>query len=191
MCVCVCVSMRVFTPLRPSPQVVQTPLSEPSMTSWVPLFTPEPGTTIKDMDVVGNHCVLVARVPAGDLVLITVPLTNPEEVQTMQVGAAHRSHSCPSWPSSHEASVLPQLPPWACAFRVKRCGVADRQDVFEFLLSSPAHSPVPYCLYPEEGILMSGTGDKSLPENGGNYSPTRLEAPSEVGTGFISHKVAH
>lgn len=89
-----CVCVRVFTPLRPSPQVVQTPLTEPSMTSWVPLFTPEPGTTIKDMDVVGNHCVLVARVPAGDLVLITVPLTNPEEVQTMQVGAAHRSYSC-------------------------------------------------------------------------------------------------
>lgn len=63
-------------------------MSEPSMNSWVPLFTPEPGTTIKDMDVLGNHCVLVARVPAGDLVLITVLLTNPEEVQTLQVGAA-------------------------------------------------------------------------------------------------------
>lgn len=61
------------------------------MTSWVPLFTPEPGTTIKDMDVVGNHCVLVARVPAGELVLMTVSLTNPEEVHTTQVGAAHCS----------------------------------------------------------------------------------------------------
>ncbi|XP_075902331.1 prolyl endopeptidase-like [Nelusetta ayraudi] len=139
-------------------QVVQAPLSEPYMTSWVPLFTPEPGTTIKDMDVVGNHCVLVARVPAGELVLTTVSLTNPEEVRSTQ------------------------LPPWACAFQVKRCSIADRQDVFEFLLSSPAHSPVPYCLYPEEGILMSGTGDKSFPENRGNYSTTRLEAPSEDGS---------
>lgn len=69
--------------------MVQTPLSEPSMTSWVPLFTPEPGTTIKDMDVVGSHCVLVARVPAGELVLVSVSLTNPEEVHTTQVGAAH------------------------------------------------------------------------------------------------------
>lgn len=75
----------MFAP--PHTQVVQTPLSEPSMTSWAPLFTPEPGTTIKDMDVVGNHCVLVARLPAGELVLITVLLTDPEEVHTVQVGA--------------------------------------------------------------------------------------------------------
>lgn len=85
--------MYAFTPLPSSAQVVQTPLSEPSMTSWVPLFTPEHGTTIKDMDVVGNHCVLVVRVPAGELALITVPLTNPEEVQTILVRSAHCSYS--------------------------------------------------------------------------------------------------
>lgn len=93
----------MYSLLSPSSpiQVVQTPLSEPSMTSWVPLFTPEPGTTIKDLDVVRNHCVLVARVPAGDLVLITVLLTDPAEVQTIQVGAARCSHSCVSLPSNY------------------------------------------------------------------------------------------
>lgn len=74
------------------PQVVQAPLSEPSMASWVPLFTPDPGTTIKDMDVVGNHCVMVARIPAGELVLIVILLTNPKEVYTVQVSVAYRNY---------------------------------------------------------------------------------------------------
>lgn len=65
--------------------MVQAPLSEPSMLSWVPLFTPDPGTIIKDMDVVGNHCVLVARIPTGEFVLIVVPLAHPNEVYTVQV----------------------------------------------------------------------------------------------------------
>ncbi|TMS04485.1 Prolyl endopeptidase-like [Larimichthys crocea] len=67
-------------------QVVQAPLSEPSMVSWVPMFTPNPGTVVKDMDVVGDHCVLVARAPAGELVLIVVPLTHPKEAYTVQDG---------------------------------------------------------------------------------------------------------
>lgn len=33
---------------------------------------------------------------------------------------------------------------------------------------------------------MNSSGDKSFPQNQGNYSMTRLEAPSEVGTKFIS-----
>lgn len=55
------------------------------MDSWVPLFTPEPGTIIKDMDVVGNHCVLVAKTPADDFILIVFPLSSPKEVHTVQV----------------------------------------------------------------------------------------------------------
>lgn len=55
------------------------------MDSWVPLFTPEPGTIIKDMDVVGNHCVLVAKTPADDFILIVFPLASPKEVHTVQV----------------------------------------------------------------------------------------------------------
>lgn len=55
------------------------------MVSWVPLFDPGPGTTVKDMDVVGDYCVLVARTPASELILIVVPLTNPKEAYTVQV----------------------------------------------------------------------------------------------------------
>ena len=68
-----------------APQVLQAPLSEPSEVSWVPLFTPHSGTTIKDMDVVGNHCVLVVRMPGGELALIVFSLTRPEEAYTIEV----------------------------------------------------------------------------------------------------------
>lgn len=66
-------------------QVIQVPLSEPRMVSWVSLFAPNPGTAVKDMDVVGDHCVLVARTRASELVLIVVPLTRPKEAYTLQV----------------------------------------------------------------------------------------------------------
>lgn len=68
-----------------SHQVVQAPLSEPAMVSWVPLFNPGPGTTIKDMDVVRNHCVLVARIATSELVLIVISLTHPKEIYTVEV----------------------------------------------------------------------------------------------------------
>ncbi|XP_074501609.1 prolyl endopeptidase-like isoform X2 [Sebastes fasciatus] len=139
-------------------QVVQAPLSDPSMVSWVPLFSPEPGTVLKDMDVVGDHCVMVARTPAGELALIVVPLTRPKEAYAVQ------------------------LPSWACAIQTKKPGMADQRSVLEFWISSPVHFPVPYCLHPEDGLLLSGTKDGSSPENQGNYTTTRLEARNQDGT---------
>ncbi|XP_076600019.1 prolyl endopeptidase-like isoform X2 [Chaetodon auriga] len=139
-------------------QVVQAPLSEPSMVSWEPLFDPGPGTTVKDMDVVGDYCVLVARTPAGELILIVVPLSNPKEAYTVQ------------------------LPSWACAIKTKKPDMADKCTVLEFLISSPVHSPVPYCLYPKDGLLLSVTKDGSSPENQGDYTTTRWEACNQDGT---------
>lgn len=55
------------------------------MDSWVSLFAPEPRTTIKDMDVVGDHCVLVARTPVSELALIVVPLIHPKNAYIVQV----------------------------------------------------------------------------------------------------------
>ncbi|XP_041803268.1 prolyl endopeptidase-like [Chelmon rostratus] len=147
-------------------QVVQAPVSEPSMVSWVPLFDPGPGTTVKDMDVVGDYCVLVARTPASELILIVVPLTNPKEAYTVQ------------------------LPPWACAVKTKKPSMADKCSVLEFLISSPVRSPVPYCLYPKDGLLVSCTEDGSSPENHGNYTTTRLEACSQDGT-FVPVTLFH
>ncbi|XP_040034180.2 prolyl endopeptidase-like [Gasterosteus aculeatus] len=139
-------------------QVVQAPLSEPHMVSWGPLFAPDPGTAIKDMDVVGDHCVLVARTPAGELILVVVPLTRHKEAYTVQ------------------------LPSWACAIHTKKPGVADQRSVFEFFISSPVHLPVSYCLYPEDGLLSSGSGDGTSLETQGNYTPTHLEACHQDGT---------
>ncbi|KAK1905996.1 Prolyl endopeptidase-like [Dissostichus eleginoides] len=139
-------------------QVLQSPLSKPSMASWVPLFTPDSGTVIKDMDVIGDHCVLVARSAAGGLVLIVVSLTNPKEAYTVQ------------------------LPSWACAIQTKKPGMADRGSVLEFLISSPVHTPVPYSLSPEDGLLLSGSKDGSSPGAQGRITTTRLEACNQDGT---------
>ncbi|XP_008296298.1 prolyl endopeptidase-like [Stegastes partitus] len=139
-------------------QVVKAPMSEPSMVSWVSLFAPEPGTVVKDMDIVGDYCVLVAATPVSQLALIVVPLTHPKEAYTVQ------------------------LPSWACAIETKKPGLAEQQKVLEFLISSPVHPPVPYCLYPENGLLLSATGDGSSAENLDNYITTRLEACSQDGT---------
>uniref|UniRef100_A0A7N6B7Y3 Prolyl endopeptidase n=1 Tax=Anabas testudineus TaxID=64144 RepID=A0A7N6B7Y3_ANATE len=135
-------------------QVVQAPLSEPHMLSWVSLFSPNPGTAVKDMDVVGDHCVLVARTRASELVLIVVPLTHPKEAYTLQ------------------------LPSWACAIETKKAALADQRNVLEFLISSPVHPPVSYCLYPEDRLLSPRTGV----ENPSNYTTTRLQACSQDGT---------
>lgn len=45
------------------------------------------------MDVVGDHCVLVARTPATELVLIVVPLTHPKEAYTLQVSVSENLNS--------------------------------------------------------------------------------------------------
>ncbi|KAM4592194.1 prolyl endopeptidase-like isoform 2-T2 [Odontesthes bonariensis] len=139
-------------------QVVKAPLSEPSMSSWVPLFAPGPDNVVKDMDVVGDHCVLVVRAAAGELTLIVVPLTRPNEAYVVQ------------------------LPRWACAIETKRPGLEDQQNVLEFLISSPVRAPVSYRLHPENGLLTSGTEDGSFPEKQAEFITTRLEACSQDGT---------
>lgn len=37
------------------------------------------------MDIVGNHCVLVAKTPADEFILTVFPLASPKEVHTVQV----------------------------------------------------------------------------------------------------------
>uniref|UniRef100_A0A1A7XAG4 Prolyl endopeptidase n=2 Tax=Iconisemion striatum TaxID=60296 RepID=A0A1A7XAG4_9TELE len=139
-------------------QVVRAPLSDPSLRSWVSLFVPDPDTMIKDMDVVGDHCVLVVKTPSNQFSLIVIPLTHPKEPYTVQ------------------------LPPWACAVESKKPGLAVQQDVLDFLLSSPVHPPVPHVLYPKEGLLLSGSGNDSYPDNQAKYITTHLEACSQDGT---------
>ncbi|XP_061692586.1 prolyl endopeptidase-like [Syngnathoides biaculeatus] len=142
-------------------QVIKAPLSEPSMVSWSPVFTPSLGTVLKDMDVVGDHCVLVAMTTTEfELELIIVPLFQPREAYTLQ------------------------LPSWACVIESERPGLADQRGTLEFLLSSPVRPQVSYRLYPEEGLLSSGTGDgpTAFRKNQENYITARLKACSQDGT---------
>ncbi|XP_029961762.1 prolyl endopeptidase-like [Salarias fasciatus] len=139
-------------------QVVTAPLSGTSLPSWVSLFSPDPGTVIRDMDVVGDHCVLVARTPLSQLVLIVVPLTDGKEAYTVQ------------------------LPSWACAIEIQKPGLADQQETLEFLISSPARPPAAYRLHPDGGLLLSGGGDGSSSRSPAEFFTTRLEACSPDGT---------
>ncbi|KAM3863381.1 prolyl endopeptidase-like [Diretmus argenteus] len=141
-------------------QVLKAPLSGPSMVSWLPLCTPAPGVAVRDMEVVGDHCVLAARVLGGELVLTVVPLSHPKEAYTVQ------------------------LPSWACTIDTKRPGLADHQSVLDVLISSPVHPPVPYRLYPKDGLFLPGTEDGTSLENqgSGSYFTTRLEVHSQDNT---------
>uniref|UniRef100_A0A3P8RV63 Prolyl endopeptidase n=1 Tax=Amphiprion percula TaxID=161767 RepID=A0A3P8RV63_AMPPE len=118
-------------------QVGLAPLSEPSMVSWNSLYAPDPGTVIKDMDIVGDHCVLVATTPV--------------------------SHALQLFLFSHLlyiSTLILKLPSWTCALETKKPGLAEKQNVLEFLISSPVHPPVPYCLYPENGHTETLSGGK-------------------------------
>ncbi|XP_028324862.1 prolyl endopeptidase-like isoform X2 [Gouania willdenowi] len=139
-------------------QVVQVPISDTSMAAWVPVFTPDPGTVIKDMEIVGDHCVLSAKTPSCHPHLIVVPLKHPKEAYVVQ------------------------LPSWTCAIESRKPGLADQQDLIQFLISSPFHPPLPFCLYPERGLLLSGTEEGSSLDNQDRFITTRLEACSRDGT---------
>ncbi|KAM9804025.1 prolyl endopeptidase-like [Neosynchiropus ocellatus] len=135
-------------------QVVRTPLSNCSTASWDPVFTPTPGTVITDMDVVGDHCVLVTKTPANELELVVVSLTQPGQGYSLQ------------------------LPSWVCAIETRHPGFAENHRVLEFLISSPVHPPVLYALDPEEGRLLSGAAQ----ETHRSFIVTRSEARSQDGT---------
>lgn len=78
-------------------------------------------------------------------------------------------------------TLIPQLPSWVCAIEMKRPDLADQHSDLEFLVSSPVHPPVPYCLHLKDGLILLGTEeDGTSRENQGNYTTTRLEARSQV-----------
>ncbi|KAK6301602.1 hypothetical protein J4Q44_G00276550 [Coregonus suidteri] len=137
-------------------QVLRAPLSSPAIEHWVPVCSPGPGTAVKDMEVLQDHCVLATRDPLGLLGLQVVPLSQPATTTTLQ------------------------LPPWACAIETKRAGLTD-SGWLEFLLSSPVHPPVLYRYSPREDrlLLQEDTEEHRTPQE---YHTTRLEAPSQDGT---------
>ncbi|KAJ8248312.1 hypothetical protein GJAV_G00240660 [Gymnothorax javanicus] len=136
-------------------QLLRAPLASPSMENWEPLFTPSPGTGLRDMELLWDHCVLAIRTPAGPLALQAVPLADPARVSTAQ------------------------LPLWACATETQPDGMMGGETL-QFLLSSPVHPPALFQYSPrEQGLyLQEDTSGPPLP----HYHTTRLMAPSQDGT---------
>ncbi|KAK7902079.1 hypothetical protein WMY93_018848 [Mugilogobius chulae] len=138
-------------------QVIKTSLPEPSVDSCRSLYSSPSGFTIKDMEVVGDFCVLTTRTPSGPIGLTVISLKHPDEVYFME------------------------LPYWACAFETKRAGVADNDNTLEFFISSPVHPPMCFCLLPQEGSVLSAKDNKSSDQLN-SVITSRLEACSKDGT---------
>ncbi|XP_048858635.1 prolyl endopeptidase-like [Brienomyrus brachyistius] len=136
-------------------QVLSAPLASPGMENWVPVFTPDVGTGLKDMEVVQDHCVLAVRTPAGPLGLQVVPLADPSQVYTVQ------------------------LPLWACEFESRPCLGLD-SPAFQFSLSSPVQPPLQfsYCLRERQLFVEETAAGPPLLE----HHTARLEARSQDGT---------
>ncbi|KAJ8359693.1 hypothetical protein SKAU_G00162180 [Synaphobranchus kaupii] len=136
-------------------QLLRAPLASPSMGNWEPLFTPAPGTGLRDMELLWEHCVLLVRTPNGPLGLQAVPLADPTRVSTLQ------------------------LPLWACAIETRPSQMTD-SETLRFLLSSPVHPPALFHYSPWEHrlYLQEDSAGPPLP----HYHTTRLEAPSQDGT---------
>ncbi|XP_028845881.1 prolyl endopeptidase-like [Denticeps clupeoides] len=111
-------------------QLLRAPLSTTCLENWVPLFTPSPGSIIKDMELLQEHCVFTIRHPSGHLGLCTVSLKDPSSESFLK------------------------LPPWACSVEMQRNYILDRQ-TFQFLLSSPVCPPFPCVFSPATKQLVT------------------------------------
>ncbi|XP_067278129.1 prolyl endopeptidase-like isoform X2 [Pseudorasbora parva] len=136
-------------------QLLRAPLASPSMRHWVSVFSAVPGTVIKDMELLQDHCVFTVKDSQCRLQIQTLTTQEPYQLNTLQ------------------------LPQWACDLSPLHIGTVDRGS-FGFLLSSPVHPPVRY-LYSSKKQKLSITEDiryTSLPE----LNTTRLQAASQDGT---------
>ncbi|CAM4727188.1 unnamed protein product [Leuciscus chuanchicus] len=137
-------------------QLLRAPLASPSMPHWVPVFSAVPGTVIKDMELLQDHCVFTVKDSQCRLQIQTLTTKEPYQLNTLQ------------------------LPHWACDLSPQRVGTVDRGSL-GFLLSSPVHPPVHY-LYSSRKQKLSITEEDtryiSLPE----FNTTRLQAASQDGT---------
>lgn len=62
------------------PKLLRTSLFTPAMCYWEPVFSPVPGSAIKDMEMLPDHCVFTLKGPQGQLQLLTFPLKTPNDV---------------------------------------------------------------------------------------------------------------
>uniref|UniRef100_A0A672LIC2 Peptidase S9A N-terminal domain-containing protein n=1 Tax=Sinocyclocheilus grahami TaxID=75366 RepID=A0A672LIC2_SINGR len=137
-------------------QLLRAPLASPSKPHWVPLFSAVPGTVIKDMELLQDHCVFTVKDSQCRLQIQTLSTQEPYQLNT------HK------------------LPHWACDLSLQRVGTVDRGS-FGFLLSSPVHPPVHY-LYSSREQKLSVTEDNTKYMSLTEFNTTRLQAASQDGT---------
>ncbi|XP_050982086.1 prolyl endopeptidase-like [Labeo rohita] len=137
-------------------QLLRAPLASPSMLHWVPLFSAVPGTVIKDMELLQDHCVFTVKDSLCQLHIQTLTTQEPYQLNTHQ------------------------LPHWACDLSPQRVRTMDRGS-FGFLVSSPVHPPVRY-LYSSREQTLSITEDNTKYISLTEFNTTRLQAASEDGT---------
>ncbi|XP_053358134.1 prolyl endopeptidase-like isoform X1 [Clarias gariepinus] len=104
-------------------ELLRTSLFTPAMCYWEPVFSPVPGSAIKDMEMLPDHCVFTLKGPQGRLQLLTFPLKTPNDV------------------------AIHHLPSWACAIETERSDTL-KSNAVHFLLSSPVHPPARYLFSP-------------------------------------------
>ncbi|XP_056617209.1 prolyl endopeptidase-like isoform X2 [Triplophysa dalaica] len=136
-------------------QLLWTPLAFPSIPHWNAMFTPVPGTAIKDMELLQDHSVFTLKDSQCRLQIQILTSKEPYELKTLQI------------------------PHWACDLSPERVG-SEKGRSFGFLLSSPVHSPVRHLCSLRTGQLSvtEDTQYNSLPE----CHTTRLQAASQDGT---------
>lgn len=137
-------------------QLLRAPLASPSMPHWVPLFSAVPGTVIKDMELLQDHCVFTVKDSQCRVQIQTLSTKEPRQFNTHQ------------------------LPHWACDLSPQRVGTVDRGS-FGFLLSSPVHPPVRY-LFSSREQKLSVTEDNTKHISLTEFNTTRLQATSQDGT---------
>uniref|UniRef100_A0A673JS23 Prolyl endopeptidase n=1 Tax=Sinocyclocheilus rhinocerous TaxID=307959 RepID=A0A673JS23_9TELE len=68
-------------------QLLRAPLASPSMPHWVPLFSAVPGTVIKDMELLQDHCVFTVKDSQCQLQIQTLTTQEHYQLNTHQVGS--------------------------------------------------------------------------------------------------------
>ncbi|XP_062375786.1 prolyl endopeptidase-like [Sardina pilchardus] len=138
-------------------QLLRAPVCSGSMRSWVPVFTPAAGWTVRDMELLQDHCLFTLRHPSGRLHLQTVSLEDPSCVASLE------------------------LPAWACVCESRRSSHTDQRSV-RLLLSSPVRPPSLHAYSPSSPHLLLTQQDAAQDPPHQDCHTTRLQAPSQDGT---------
>lgn len=73
-------------------KLLRASLASPSMPHWVPVFSAVPGTVIKDLELLQDHCVFTVKDSQCRLQIQTLTTQEPYQLNTLQVWRITHSH---------------------------------------------------------------------------------------------------